>query len=229
LSVSLLGKIESGIRSVTPETIAAVAPVLRLSQAEKRQLMTLAAPDVLGLGLGQAEGSKRVPNMSELGVLDSSPFPACYMKDGVLAGALHVIVATNAAFDRLFVGLDSDVSVLGYELLNPVARDVFVFWEEDTHHMVQEFRGRVDRFVRGGRLEELKATLGQSPDFGGMWDDPIPAHLAARQTVWVRDVSDGTEFEMYFRVSRDTSPWLHWALTPVDVMRYLKRYPPATT
>ncbi|WP_216901430.1 helix-turn-helix domain-containing protein [Nocardia alni] len=225
LSTSLLRKIESGHRPATRQTIATLAPILHLSPTEQRQLLVLADP--YPLGRGSRTGPARTPNARELGVLDSSPFPACYMQAAGLDGTLHVIVATNAPFDVFFPGLEPSVSVLEYELLNPTARDVFVRWEQDAHHLVHECRTQLAGFVREDRIEELKNTLRANPDFDGMWDTPIPSKLEARQTVWVADISDGSAFEMYFRVSQDQSPWLHWALTPVDVMGYLRRYPPA--
>ncbi|MFJ1460257.1 helix-turn-helix domain-containing protein [Nocardia sp. N2S4-5] len=227
LSESLLRKVESGHRPATRNTIAALAPVLRIPAADTRQLLSLVDP-------AQAPASRpeapRAPTPRELTVLDTDPFPACYMitpagRD-LIEGALHRVVATNEAFDRFFPGLGPGAGVVEYEVLTPAARDVFVRWEEDTHHLVRACRTQLTGFAPEIRIEEVKALLRQNPDFENMWDTPYPADLDDRDTVWVRDISDGTDFEMVFRMSHDGSPFLHWALRPVRLAEYLKRYPP---
>ncbi|MBB5917439.1 transcriptional regulator with XRE-family HTH domain [Nocardia transvalensis] len=227
LSESLLRKVESGHRPATRATVTSLASILRIPAADTKQLLLLVDPAHAPVA---APDAGRPPSPRELTVLDSDPFPACYMVTpagrDLLEGALHRIVATNEAFERFFPGLAPGAGVVEYELLAARARDVFVRWEEDAHHLVRACRAQVLGFVPEPRIEEVKSRLRGNPDFDGMWDTPFPAHWESRDTVWVRDVGDGTAFEMYFRMSSDQSPFLHWALTPFDLAKYLRRYPP---
>ncbi|KZM72573.1 helix-turn-helix domain-containing protein [Nocardia terpenica] len=225
LSTSLLSKIEAGHRQATKKTVLTLAPILNIPESERKRLLWLVDPYLREMERS-ADGGRGRPTLRELNVLDANPFPACYMEPPMgLDGALHVIVATNAAFDRFFPGLGAGVSTVEYELLHRAAKDVFVRWDEDTHHLVRSCRAQLSGFVTDTRIEELKNTFRRNPDFDGMWDTPYPTRLESRDTVWVRDTSDGTAFEMYFRMSWDNTPWLHYGLTPVDLARYLKRYP----
>ncbi|MBF6171752.1 helix-turn-helix domain-containing protein [Nocardia blacklockiae] len=227
LSESLLRKVESGHRPATRNTVTALAPVLRIPAADVRQLLLLVDP---APAPAVAPAAERAPTAREYAVLDADPFPACYMVTpagrDLVEGALHRIVATNEAFDRFFPGLGPGSGVVEYEVLVPAAREVFVRWEEDTHHLVRACRTQLTGFVSEPRVEEVKQRLRANPDFENMWDTPYPAALETRDTVWVRDISDGSAFEMVFRMSSDASPYLHWALTPVRLADYLKRYPP---
>ncbi|WP_454196987.1 MmyB family transcriptional regulator [Nocardia sp. Marseille-Q1738] len=224
LSTSLLSKIEAGHRQATKKTIVTLAPILKIPESDRKRLLWLADPYLPEMSQ-RPDGGRR-PTPRELTVLDSNPFPACYMGPPMgLDGALHVIVATNAAFDRFFPGLEPGASTVDYELLHRTAKDVFVRWDEDAHHLVRACRAQLTGFVTETRIEEIKTKLRRNPDFDGMWDTPYPSKLESRDTVWVRDISDGAVFEMYFRVSWDDSPWLHYGLMPVDLASYLKRYP----
>lgn len=225
VSESLLRKVESGHRPATKQTIEAVAPVLGIPSAHAQQLLLLSGPQ----RRSGPEISERRPSLRELTLLDSSPFPACYMRSPTWAhlvdGALHEVVATNAAFDRFFHGLGPGVSVLDYELLQQQARDIFIRWDEDAHQLVQACRSVLTTFVADAGIEAVRTRLRSNPDFDGMWETPFPA-FESRDTVWLRNPSDEAEFEMYFHLSRDSSPWLRYALTPVDLPRYLRLYPP---
>ncbi|MBF6332483.1 hypothetical protein IU452_28695 [Nocardia transvalensis] len=221
ISASLLQKAEAGHRKVTKRTVDAIAPIVNMSPSDRQQLLRIVELCEMDPG----RGGEPEPTPHDLRVLDANPFPACYMRPpSGLEGALHVIVATNAAFDRFFPGLVPGVSTVDYELLDPAAKDVFVHWGEDAHHLVRACRSQLT-FVTEHRIEEIKAKLRQNPDFDGMWETPYPAHLESRDTVWVRDIDDGAAFEMHFRTSWDKSPWLHYGLTPMQLADYVKRYP----
>ncbi|MEU7631823.1 helix-turn-helix domain-containing protein [Nocardia sp. NPDC049220] len=203
LSTSLISKIEVSLRAVNSETVTKLAPVLGLSDISEERLMQLIDPHLRTIAQRPMALTRR-----ELSMLDSTSYPACYLKPG-----LYVVSAANEAFARVFPGLRVGDNLVEWHLFSPWAKAVLPEWETEAHLWVRACREALTGFIPNSELEAVKTRLRRCPNFDTMWNTRAPESLATRELLRLRDPASKTSNprEMFTHLSRDER---HFALTP---------------
>lgn len=154
--------------SVSPATLARLAALLGLSEAERQYLFGLAGKsDPLA---GQAPTDQDAGSSAALAAAINAIALPAYLLDRTWTAR-----AWNARAERLFVGwLDQagDKNLLRYMFTTEAARSLIHDWDERGRRLVAEFRADAGRHLDDPSITALVAELsGRSREFARAWNE----------------------------------------------------------
>ncbi|HEX7651017.1 MAG TPA: helix-turn-helix transcriptional regulator [Noviherbaspirillum sp.] len=154
--------------SASAKTLARLATVLKLSQAERKYLFKLADKVDPEGDVGNAQGAsdQRAAGL----IVDAVKAPA-YVLDRQWNA-----IASNAEAGKLFAGwlvrgTAAEPNLLRYMFEDPAARQFVIGWEERARRIVAEFRADCGKAVDTPPLKDMvDELLKRSADFRKYWE-----------------------------------------------------------
>lgn len=203
ISPALIQKIEQGTRTPTLEALTGLFDALEVPDLFRSHILMLSISHRYDTPAPSAE----VP-ASDLLLLDAIPFPASFQ-----VYASYDMLATNAAWDRLFPGLATGTTLLEWMLLDPRSRTSLVDWYEQVHLCVYGFRVMSRGVVPQQRIEALVASCAQAPEWTEFWttEPAAPSNLDA-PVLRIRDPDTGASTRLTMHNLGSTNPRRDWAL-----------------
>ncbi|MFC6013990.1 helix-turn-helix domain-containing protein [Nocardia lasii] len=172
ISPGLIQKIEQGTRMPTLEALTALFTALAVPEMIRDHLVSLSLADRYD------PAPPTLVRRTDQALVDGISHPASLQ----LHPTFH-IAADNAAWRRLFPGLEVGDSMLAWMLLDPRAKTVLVDWEQQTHLCAYAFRVMGPGLETQARIAELVELCSRAPEWERLWttepestyelDDPV--------------------------------------------------------
>ncbi|XRQ05663.1 helix-turn-helix transcriptional regulator [Actinomadura welshii] len=170
ISVDYYVRLEQGrATQPSPEVLDALAGALRLDEAERRYLVTLAGAGTRGAAANARNGALPVSPLLRRLLDGMAGFPAFVTNHRL------DVVAWNALGGELIGGLGTpsgrDPNNARYLFLDPASRTVHPDWEDRAREAVGQLRVSTGRRPGDRDLAALVSGLSaRSPDFRRIWD-----------------------------------------------------------
>ncbi|MFX0575780.1 helix-turn-helix domain-containing protein [Nocardia nepalensis] len=129
------------------------------------------------------------------------------------------LVAANAAYLRLFPGLEPGGNILEWTMLDPRAKQAVHEWHKEAHLMVYALRMMAPGLVSHERMDKIISACRSAPEWERLWlTDVAPADIA-RPWIHVRDPARRELRRMtlnVFMFEFPRRPWWMYTLVPID-------------
>lgn len=209
MSPALIQKIEQGTRTPTQDALAALFEALEVPLALREHIVGLLSPVRLG---SKPAMEAEPPAAAAISVIESMTHPACIQ----LIPSWDVIAA-NAAFTRLFPGLEAGGNILEWMVLHPLAKTLLAEWWKQTHLLVYSFRIMGPGMVAPERIAQIVESCSGAPEWELLWTTEVAPQDIPRWTVLLNDPDTGRRYEMYTNSLKFEMPrnnWWIYSLTP---------------
>ncbi|GII34698.1 helix-turn-helix transcriptional regulator [Planotetraspora mira] len=169
LSVDYYTRLEQGrSKNASPAVLDAIARALRLDEAEREHLVSLASP-LLSPGRGQPRTSQNVrPETYEmLDTLERAETPSCVIDQ------YTDVLAANRVFRALMMWDDPTMTpernLVKFAFRNPRARDLYLDWNLVAADATAMLRFTAGRYPDDRRISQLIGELMSGEDFRRVW------------------------------------------------------------
>ncbi|MFD9545903.1 helix-turn-helix domain-containing protein [Nocardia salmonicida] len=185
ISPALIQKIEQGTRTPTLEALTALFDALDVPEVFRDHLISLSVAH-------RYDSTPSLVRPADQVLIDGITHPASLQLHPV-----YEILATNAAWRRLFPGLVTGESMLEWMLLDPRARTALVDWEQQVHLCVYAFRVMGPGLASRARIAEIVETCAQAAEWEKFWTtEPSAAPGPDGPVVQLRDPHTGAPTPM---------------------------------